>query len=218
MPPSLARFTNTLVFTQAILVILHLLPERHQVPRGPLPVEGVTLVRVQFTHTSEGVTPLSSLLWPHAPILKPLFSSCCSTCKHSLCWLSPPSWQEDFPVVISAHLSVDARTPIPAPALVPLVVSSQSTSAFPATVQVGVAQHPCSNFRRGKISGLQYSLISLLASTFACDPGCSDRRQHLCLGHCRFYIRAERGSLPPHASDMLAVRIDQLTAHGLSPR
>ena len=32
------------------------------------------------------------------------------------------------------------------------------------------------------------------------------------------YIRAERDSLPPHASNMLAVRIGQLTARGLPPR
>jgi hypothetical protein len=36
-------------------------------------------------------------------------------------------------------------------------------------------------------------------------------------GSCGFYIRAEYGSLPPHTSDMLVARIEQLTTGGLSP-
>ena len=131
IPPALARFANTLVLTQAILVITHVWPDRHHVPRGPLPAEGVTLGRVQFTHTSEGVTPLSSLLRPHAPLLRPLFSSRCSTCENSPCGLSPPSWPQDFPVVISAHLSLRAWTPTPAALAVHVPVTSRKTTAFP---------------------------------------------------------------------------------------
>jgi hypothetical protein len=37
------------------------------------------------------------------------------------------------------------------------------------------------------------------------------------LGSCGFYVRAYYGLLPPRTSDMLAVRIGQLTAWGLSP-
>jgi len=37
------------------------------------------------------------------------------------------------------------------------------------------------------------------------------------LGSRDFYFHAYLGSLPPRAVDMLAVRIEQLTAEGLSP-
>lgn len=37
------------------------------------------------------------------------------------------------------------------------------------------------------------------------------------LGSRDFYVHAKLGSLPPRAVDMLAVRIEQLTAEGLSP-
>ena len=134
----------------------HLSPDRHHVPRGRLPAEGVTFGKVPCTHTSEGVTPLSSLLRPHGPLLRPLCSWCGDTCQSRLGWWSPPRWPEDVPVVISAKLSWDARTPLPAPAWVPVVVSSPRTSAFPATGSVGVAHHPCSHVPRGKCSALPY--------------------------------------------------------------
>ena len=60
------------------------------------------------------------------------------------------------------------------------------------------------------------------ASRFAGHPGrphrCGSRRTCDPQGGRGVYIRAERDSLPPHASNMLAVRIGQLTARGLPPR
>ena len=56
------------------------------------------------------------------------------------------------------------------------------------------------------------------ASKFACHPG----RSHLCEFHPQggrgVYVRAEHTSLPPYASDMLALRTGQLRARGLPPR
>src|SRR5499433_4146786 len=41
--------------------------------------------------------------------------------------------------------------------------------------------------------------------------------QHGCQGGRGVYVRAERGSLPPRASDMLAVRNRAIDGRGLSP-
>ena len=54
------------------------------------------------------------------------------------------------------------------------------------------------------------------ASGFAHHPGRSHRGV-LAPGSRDFFIHAYLGLLPPQAVDMLAVRIEQLTAEGLSP-
>ena len=46
---------------------------RH-LPRAPLPTPGVTLCSVMSRTTSEGVTPLSKLIWAHEPDQNPLSS------------------------------------------------------------------------------------------------------------------------------------------------
>src|SRR5712691_7987048 len=56
------------------------------------------------------------------------------------------------------------------------------------------------------ISELQ-TFLYLLASRFARPPDRSHRCPRLRQGSRGFYVRAEHASLPPHASDMLAVRI-----------
>jgi len=65
---------------------------------------------------------------------------------------------------------------------------------------------------RGGLTRLQ-SFDDLQASEFACHPGRPHRWHRISMqgGH-GVYIRADRGSLPPRASDILAVRIGQLTA------
>ena len=50
-----------------------------------------------------------------------------------------------------------------------------------------------------------------------CHPGRSHRSASYALGSCGVYLRAYRGSLPPRASDILAVRIGQLTAEDFHP-
>jgi hypothetical protein len=68
-----------------------------------------------------------------------------------------------------------------------------------------------------EISQLQ-PFLYVRASKFACHPD----RSHLCEFHPQggrgVYVRAEHTSLPVYASDMLALRIGQLRARGLSPR
>ena len=69
---------------------------------------------------------------------------------------------------------------------------------------------------RTVISGLQ-SFLYVQASRFACHPGRSYRWRFRVQGSCDFYIRAPYVSLPSRTSDMLAVRIGQLTAGDLHP-
>ena len=67
------------------------------------------------------------------------------------------------------------------------------------------------------ISGLQ-SFADVQASGFARHPGRSYRNGSVDpLGSRGFYVRTSDGLLPPRPSDMLAVRIGQLTAWGLTP-
>jgi hypothetical protein len=77
--------------------------------------------------------------------------------------------------------------------------------------------NPYSDFSTEGISGLQ-TVDNLQASGFARHPGRPYRSGSLdSLGSRGFYVRAYCGLLPPRTSDMLAVRIGQLTAWGLTP-
>jgi hypothetical protein len=115
-----------------------------------------------------------------------------------------PCWEEDLPDVISAHLSLRAWTSTPAALEVHVPVSSLKTAAFPP-VRTGSALHNAhaatSAWR--PFRGCSHSL------TFR-PQVCSPPRSLLPLrfppyGSRGFYIRASRGSLPPHAPDMLTV-------------
>jgi hypothetical protein len=76
---------------------------------------------------------------------------------------------------------------------------------------------PYGDFSTVRISGLQ-TFLHVQASGFAHHPGHSYRSESVDpLGSCGFYVRASHGLLPPRAPDMLAVRIGQLTAWGLTP-
>ena len=126
-----------------------------------------------------------------------------------------PCWNQVLPDVISAHPSSRAWTPTPAARGVHLPVSSSTTSAFPPLGQGRRQQDPCSDFSTVAISGLQ-SFLYVQARGFARHPGRS-YRYGIPQGSRDFYVRASRGSLPPHAPDMLAVRIGQLTAGDSHP-
>jgi hypothetical protein len=102
-----------------------------QVPRAPLHDQGVTSFAVVSWTTSAGVTPPSSLLWAHAPVLNPPVASGLPSGSESLQVVTSPCWEEDLPDVISAHPSLRAWTPTPAARGVHLPVSSSTTSAFP---------------------------------------------------------------------------------------
>jgi hypothetical protein len=81
----------------------------------------------------------------------------------------------------------------------------------PRSDRVGAPQCPCSGFSTAPFSRLQ-SFPHVQAHRFAHHPGRSYRCGEVPQGSRGFYVRASRGSLPPHAPDMLAVRIGQLTA------
>ena len=127
-----------------------------------------------------------------------------------------PCWEEDLPDVISAHPSLRAWTPTPAALEVHIPVSSPKTSAFPA---LGPGRHSTQSVQR-----LQHGTLFEAAVIPSCSGPqvCSPPRSLLPLRHPPygsrgFYVRASRGLLPPHAPDMLTVRIGQLTVWGLSP-
>ena len=87
-------------------------------------------------------------------------------------------------------------------------VSSPVTSAFPNTL-LGRLIHrtPLNDFRAGRLSQLQ-SFANVQASEFAATQVVPTAGiQFECQGGRGVYVRAERGSLPPRASDMLAVRM-----------
>jgi hypothetical protein len=87
-------------------------------------------------------------------------------------------------------------------------VSSHVTSAFPK-FPVGRLIHkiPLNDFRAGGITQLQ-SFDNVQASEFAATQVVPTAGIQIeCQGSRGVYVRAERGSLPPRASDMLAVRM-----------
>ena len=126
-----------------------------------------------------------------------------------------PCWNQVLPDVISAHPSRRAWTPTPAARGVHAPVASPTTSAFPPLGQGRRPPDPCSDFSTVAISGPQ-SFRNVQARQCARRPG----RSYRCAppqGSRDFSVRASRGSLPPHAPDMLAVRIGQLTAGDSHP-
>jgi hypothetical protein len=121
-----------------------------------------------------------------------------------------PCWEEDLPDVVSAHPSLRAWTSTPAAPKVHMPVSSLRTSAFP----------PFGPGRRSTMSvqRLQYGALfeAVVISSCSGPQVCSPPRSLLPLrlaphGSRGFYVRASRGLLPPHAPDILTVRIGQLT-------
>jgi hypothetical protein len=104
------------------------------VPSAPLHVHGHTVhVHVMMSCTmSAGITPPSSLLRAHAPVLHPPAASVEPSDSGSMQVAVSPCWEKDLPDVISAHLSLRAWTPTPVALEVRLPVSSLKTSAFPS--------------------------------------------------------------------------------------
>ena len=99
-----------------------------------------------------------------------------------------------------------------------LPVSSLVTSAFPKSQWVGsTTSIRSTTSERGVLTRLQ-SFVNLQASEFAATqvvPTADTRFGYQ--GGRGVYVRAERGSLPPRASDMLAVRNRAIDGRGLSP-
>ena len=122
-----------------------------------------------------------------------------------------PCWEKDLPDVIAAYLSLRAWTPTPAARGVRLPVSSSTTSAFPSFGPGRRSAKPVQRFQYGAL--FEAAVICSCSGPQVCSPPRSLLPIRLTLyGSCDFSIRASRGLLPPHAPDMLAVRIGQLTA------
>ena len=129
-----------------------------------------------------------------------------------------PCWERVLPDVVSTHLSPGAWALTPALPVVLLPVSSHGTTAFPM-LQLGrhnAISHTATSVR-DPISRLQ-PFLYVQAPGFARHSRSLPPRRLLPRHSGRgFYFRAEHGSLPSRASDMLTVRTGQLTAWGLSP-
>ncbi len=151
------------------------------------------------------------------PVPKPLTNFAFTLAGQSLQLGLSAAGLRDLPDVCAATLSLDAWTPTPAVSVVRLPVSSHSASAFPQRLH---GRHSANTRTttsvRTVISGLQ-SFLYVQASRFAGHPGRSYRYGFPPQGSCDFYFRAPYELLPPHTSDMLAVRFGQLTAGDFHP-
>src|SRR5713226_5133160 len=106
---------------------------------------------------------------------------------------------------------------IPSGCRVHLPVTSPTSSAFPkSSPWVGFPNRPAKRLRAAGVSRsspfLTFRPPGLLATQVS--PTAAPKRPQ---GSRDFSTRATHASLPMHASGMLAVRIRQLTAVGLSP-
>jgi hypothetical protein len=175
-----------------------------QVPRVPLHAQGVTSYVMVSRTMSVGITPLSSLVRTHAPVLNPPTASVLPSNSGSVPVAVSPCWEEDLPDVVSAHLSLRAWTSTPAALEVPVPVSSLKTSAFPPFGPGRRSTMPMQRLQHGAL--FEAAVIPSCSGPQVCSPP----RSLLPLrfppyGSRGFSIRASRGSLPPHAPDMLTV-------------
>jgi hypothetical protein len=117
-----------------------------------------------------------------------------------------------FPAVLSASLSQEAWAMIPAGRQGRRPVSAPTSSAFPKSRPwVGFPQRSAQRLHRGgRFESVPMPAVQ--ASWFARHPGLSSRCGQEPQGSRDCSVRAEPVLFPSQASDMLAVRIRQLTA------
>jgi hypothetical protein len=181
-----------------------------QVPRAPLHEQGVTSLAVISWTTSAGITPPSSLLRAHAPVLHPPRASVLPSDTRSVQVAVSPCWAEDLPDVVSAHPSLRAWTSTPAAPEVHMPVSSLRTSAFPPFGPGRRSTMPMQRLQHGVL--FEAAVIPSRSGPQVCSPPRSLLPLGLTPHGSRgFYVRASRGLLPPHAPDILTVRVGQLT-------
>ena len=146
-----------------------------------MPNFGVTFVGEMSTTSSEGVTPLSSLLRTHVPLPlgSPLLQHLTSF-EESLQVVRSPCCPRELPDAISESLSLDAGSPTPAVHRVLSPVSSTVSSAFPKTL---LGRRPASvpritTSRRVVFRGCRYFVMFRPPSLLA-------PRSYLPLRYCR---------------------------------
>jgi hypothetical protein len=182
------------------------------VPRVPLPNVGITPHWGDvYSISCENVTPRSLLLRTHSPI--PSGSSVLrpKPRARSLRRLLPaPAAIRDLPDVISANLSSDAWSPTTA------VPRSAYTCFFLRVIGLppersGSASRFFPRIRLLAGGVFEAADISLCSGLRVCSsPRSFLPLRNVPQGSRDFYIRAERASLPLHAPDMLADRIQAI--------
>src|SRR5438876_1675345 len=126
--------------------------------------------------------------------------------------LLPP---RELPDVISENLSLDAGSRTPAVHRVLSPVSSTMSSAFPKERmgRLPVCFVPrITTSRRSVFRGCRYSLMFRPPSLLS--PQIVPTAAILLQGSRGFYVRAYRALLPPHAPDMITVRIQVIDGAG----
>jgi hypothetical protein len=164
--------------------------------------------------TSAGVTLPSALVRAHASVLTPPSASVGPSDRGSVQVAVRPGGEEDLPDVVSAHLFLRAWTSTPAALEVHVPVSSLTTSACPPCGPGRRSTMPMQRLPHGALC--EAAVMSSCAGPQVCSPPRSLLPlRHTPHGSRGLYVRASRGSLPPHAPDRLAVRIGPLTAEDL---
>jgi hypothetical protein len=145
-----------------------------QVPRAPLHEQGVTSLAVISWTTSAGITPPSSLLRAHAPILPPPRASVVPATPGRCRLRSAPAGRRTFPT-FSLHLCPCVLGPLPRRLVrctCPFLPSRQRPA--PRSDRGGAPQCPCSDFSMAPFSRLQ-SCAHVQARRCAHPPGRSYR-------------------------------------------
>ena len=165
---------------------------------------------------SPGITPVFSLLRTHAPDLNPLTVSVLPLYPESLQVAARPCWKEALPGVISANLSPGACPYPGSPCGARARYFPQGVGLPPVLTRSALNKSRTTTSVRGLVTRLR-SFTHVQAPGFARHPGRSHRKAWFPTPSRDFYVHAYLGSLPLRAVDMLAVRIEQLTAEGLAP-
>jgi hypothetical protein len=145
-----------------------------QVPRVPLHAQGVTSYVMVSRTMSVGITPLSSLVRTHAPVLNPPTASVVPSDSGSVQVAVSPCWEEDLPDVV-LHICPCVLGPLPrqlVECIYPFLPPRHRPS--PRSDRVGAQQSPYSDFSTAPFSRLQ-SFLDVQARRCARHPDRSYR-------------------------------------------
>jgi hypothetical protein len=145
-----------------------------QVPRVPLHAQGVTSDVMVSRTMSVGVTPRSSLVRTHAPVLHPPAASVVPSVSGSMQVAVSPCWEEDLPDVI-LRIFPCVLGPLPRRlvwCIYPFLPTRQRPS--PRSDRVGAQRSPYSDFSTAPFSRLQ-SFLYVQAHRCARHPDRSYR-------------------------------------------
>ena len=183
----------------------------HRVPRAPLLGPGVTWSKAAFNRASAGITPPSSLIRAHAPVLQPLppfgflmkevFAGCCQPLlvigpsRHYLCNPCAGARTLTPPCSSSAHAHFFPED---------TGLTSRETRSAHETI-------PAMRLLQGAvISGLQ-SFDNLQAPALARPPDRTHRSMHSMLGGQAVYTTHRPSGYPTRDVVLLRARHGQLT-------